>query len=338
MQEVALKAGVSKGTVSKALNRSWNISPTLRQKVLKTCEEMGYRMDCNFQDLIHKSKNGATRDIGFIIVGVDFSDLAYVQLLDGVVRGAEENHLRLSLIKLSGREKMVFDLPPVLRDRRVSGVIVSGMITPETIALLKKLELPYVIIGNYSEDVLGHGSSVELDISYTLYHLVDALKKNGRERIGYYYETPDSFFYLQCRKSLASAINQHDLPFHEGLFYAGNGKYYGLSEAIKNDLRSSVPPFDSIVCMNHRTALDLSHLILLESPKKKTTNIVLGILRSYPHEKLPVPTIYINANFDRLASQGVKLLSDHLENRDTEPKRLLIKPEVELELENSLSK
>ncbi len=333
MKDVALRAGVSKGTVSKVLNRSKGISPALREKVLKTCEEIGYRMDCNIQDLIHKSKNGATRDIGFVIVGVDFSDLAYVQLLDGVVSGVEDFCLRLSLIKLSGEETKVFDFPPVLRDQRVSGVVISGGITPRIISLLKKLNMPYVIIGNYSEDVLKHGSNVELDVGYAMYHLVDVLKKNNRRRIAYYYEIPNNFFFIQCRDALESAMKRHGLAFSDELVYVGEGKYSGLSDRIKKDIQSSEPPFDCIVCPDHRTSLDLSHLILLEASKEKPKNIILGTLRSYPHEKLPVPTVYINAKFERLAYYGVKILTEYLGNRHTEARRMLIKPDIELQLE-----
>ncbi len=333
MKDVALKAGVSKGTVSKALNNSWNISPKLREKILRTCEELGYRMDCHLQDLIHKSKTGATRDIGFVIVGVDFSDLAYVQLLDGVVRGVDEQHLRLSLIKLSGHETKVFDLPPVLRDRRVSGVIISGNLSATIIELFHKLEMPCVIIGNYSEDVLGHGSNVELDINYMTYHLVDALKRHGRRRIAYYYEVPDNFFFIQCRNALKSAICQYGLEYDENLVYVGSGKYCGLSEEIIEDIRKDFPPFDSIICMDHRISLDLSHVILWETSRTMTKDIILGVLRSYTYEQLPVPTIYVNANFDKLAWEGINLLTDLLKNGEVESKRLLMKPIIEPALE-----
>ncbi len=336
MKDVALKAGVSKGTVSKALNKSWSISPALREKILKTCEELGYRMDCNIQDLIHKSKTGATRDIGFVIVEVDFSDLAYVQLLDGIVKGVDERHLRLSLIKLSGKEEKIFDLPPVLRDRRVSGIIVSGSLSAKTMELLTKLEIPYVIIGNYSEEILGHGCNVELDINYMMYHLVGALKKHNRTRIAYYYEMPDNFFFLQCRDALKASLKLHQLEYDERLMYAGKGKYFGLSQQIIEDIKKDNPPFDSIICMDHRTSLDLSHIILLETSSDKPKNIVLGVLRSYAYEHLPVPTIYVDANFDRLALEGINLLDDLLKSGSkTEPKRLLIKPTIETELKEN---
>ena len=42
MQDIADKLGISKGTVSKALNGTANISEELQKKILETAVEMGY--------------------------------------------------------------------------------------------------------------------------------------------------------------------------------------------------------------------------------------------------------------------------------------------------------
>lgn len=42
INDIAKSLGISKGTVSKALNHSDDISETLRKKVLETAVEMGY--------------------------------------------------------------------------------------------------------------------------------------------------------------------------------------------------------------------------------------------------------------------------------------------------------
>lgn len=72
MDDVAVKAGVSKATVSRVLNGKNPVSPKARKKVLTACKSLNYRMNANIQDLILKSRNGFTRNLAFVMVDVSF--------------------------------------------------------------------------------------------------------------------------------------------------------------------------------------------------------------------------------------------------------------------------
>ena len=52
--DIATKLGVSKGTVSKALNNSSDISETLRKRVVETAVEMGYEKNRTRKDRAQK--------------------------------------------------------------------------------------------------------------------------------------------------------------------------------------------------------------------------------------------------------------------------------------------
>ena len=69
MLEVAQTLGLSKSAVSRALNNKSGVSDETRELVLKTCDQMGYRINPNIQDLVRRSISGVTKNIAFVLVG-----------------------------------------------------------------------------------------------------------------------------------------------------------------------------------------------------------------------------------------------------------------------------
>jgi len=55
INDIAKALGISKGTVSKALNHSDDISETLRKKVLETAVEMGYEKNVYEKEVCRNS-------------------------------------------------------------------------------------------------------------------------------------------------------------------------------------------------------------------------------------------------------------------------------------------
>ena len=54
INDIADKLGISKGTVSKALNQAGDVSETLRKKVLETAVEMGYERNLARRDTANR--------------------------------------------------------------------------------------------------------------------------------------------------------------------------------------------------------------------------------------------------------------------------------------------
>ncbi len=133
IRDVARACGVSTATVSKALNRKEDVAQTTRERVLDVCERLGYQLNSSIQDLARRGRNGLTRNIALVMVGKPFADPAYARAIDGVSQAADEHGLHLILERLRGDETRLIDLPPVLRDGRVDGMLVTGNLIMTTI-------------------------------------------------------------------------------------------------------------------------------------------------------------------------------------------------------------
>lgn len=193
--------GVCKATVSKVLNKRPGVSEETRRSVIRVCEELGYRLNPSIQDFVRKMVSGVTMNLAFVLVGVDFADPAYAPFIDGVARATEEGNYRLVFIKLSGEEESIFDLSPVLRDHRVDGVLISGKVDTSVLALINELDIPFIILGNYSNSISRDSVAVEIDVDLGVHKAIEQLKLLGKTRIACFSEGPGQLFLesvLQC--------------------------------------------------------------------------------------------------------------------------------------------
>jgi LacI family transcriptional regulator len=160
--DVARRAGVSRATVSYALNGRADgqmpISEETTQRVLEAVKELGYEPDVHAQAL----RSGSTKTIGLIIP--DIHNPHFWENADGVEQEARAAgyHLLLSSMDLS--PEYGGDIFKDLAGRRIDGLILMGAFINQsaeaknTLAHLKR-RLPLVEIsdrfnGNYDMDVV----------------------------------------------------------------------------------------------------------------------------------------------------------------------------------------
>lgn len=324
MDNVAEKAGVSKATVSRVLSGKSIVSEEVRKKVLTACKELNYKLNHNIQDLILKSRNGATRNIAFVLVGIDFADPAYARLVDGISAAINKYHYHLMLVKMSGQEKSIYDLPPVLRDMRVDGILISGSITPESVELIKTLEIQSVVIGNYSEHLLGPLSSVQAKLGLIVYDLIEKLVQAGKKRIAFVEEAPENYSSNLIFEGYRQALKAFSLPFDKSICYFGRGVLTGMFETLKPVFRKKELPFDSIFCPDMRIAREVSHLIIGHFGLEREITVPVAAIRQSSYHTLSVPAVYTDLNVEKRVEAAFTQLVDQIEGRKN-PQTIMIK-------------
>lgn len=156
IREVARLAGVSVATVSKALNRSGNVSEALQTRVAAAARTLGYAPHASARSL----RSGATRTLGLLVA--DLANPYFLRLVESIERLAsaggysvilcnsaedparEERHLAMLMsqradgifliptrIGWNGRPAAMADLPmpTVLVDRNVEGLGLDSVTT-----------------------------------------------------------------------------------------------------------------------------------------------------------------------------------------------------------------
>jgi LacI family transcriptional regulator len=178
VKDVALRAGVSTGTVSNVMNHPERVSAAVVQRVQAAIEELGFIRN----DAARQLRAGQSKNIGLVVLDVRnpfFTDLA---------RGAEDRASEGGFSVTLGnsdenpdREATYLDL---FEEQRVHGVLISpiGDIT-ERLVRLRRRGIPAVLVDRSSGD--GDFSSVSVDDVVGGRLATRHLLETGRRRIAF---------------------------------------------------------------------------------------------------------------------------------------------------------
>ncbi|WP_051393551.1 LacI family DNA-binding transcriptional regulator [Glycomyces arizonensis] len=164
--DVAAEAGVSRQTVTRAVNGMGDISESTRRRVLEAVERLGYRPSRFARNLVTRQKQHA---LGLVVASFDnpyYTDIAASMLSAAAERGWQ-------VILASATD----DAVPSMLSSQVDVVVMhyTGSAVRETVG-----GPPIVYLETGHPDV----HAVELDIESGIVAIVDALRERGARRFG----------------------------------------------------------------------------------------------------------------------------------------------------------
>lgn len=141
IRDVAKRAGVGIGTVSRVLNRNPNVSETTRQRILAAIEELDFRPNPTAQRL----SLGRSYTIG--IIGPFFIAHSYIQRLRGIEAALAETNFDLILFNVESVEQRQRTFRRVARRERVEGLLILSLgPTDEEVLRLASAGAPTVLL------------------------------------------------------------------------------------------------------------------------------------------------------------------------------------------------
>lgn len=160
LEQIGMRAGVSRSTVSRVLNGQRDVRPEVRARVEAVIEETGYHPNPAARALVSK-RSGL---IGLVMVTeVDelFGDPYYSALINGIHRGCAESDVVLAVFPASGTEGPYDALTPQIAQRFVDGVILTAVPhSAPLIAALRARGKRMVVIGHPADD----GAIIRIDV------------------------------------------------------------------------------------------------------------------------------------------------------------------------------
>jgi DNA-binding LacI/PurR family transcriptional regulator len=141
IRDVAARAGVGVGTVSRVLNDSPGVAHATRKRVRAVMDELGYRPSTTARNL----SLGRTQTLG--VIAPFFTSASVVERLRGIHDVVGESVYDLTLFNIETREQRRIALRRFARRERVDGVIVISL--PLTVAEVRALDragVPAVLV------------------------------------------------------------------------------------------------------------------------------------------------------------------------------------------------
>lgn len=181
LKDIADRAGVSIVSVSKALSGQRGVSEETRKKIEDLAQQMGYRAPSSEERKFKTSYN-----IGILIESAFFStsNSFYGALLKYVNAHASEMKCFTMLEVISQQEEEEMELPQMIREKRVDGIIIIGILPDAYLsALMDATDIPILCL-----DFTPRGQkqdSVISDNFYGAYRLTNYLFELGHRKIAY---------------------------------------------------------------------------------------------------------------------------------------------------------
>jgi LacI family transcriptional regulator len=148
VRDVARKAGVSVGTVSRVLNANPEVKPALRRRVEAALRSLAYRPQAAVRNL---SRN-ASPVFSFVLSNRDLLHPFHSRILEGVSRQCEEDgyFVLFSTFRYSPDAPVDrMEVPMVLQAHGIADcLILAGTNYPNLLAALDGMGIPYVLLGN----------------------------------------------------------------------------------------------------------------------------------------------------------------------------------------------
>lgn len=211
IRDVAKRAGVGVGTVSRVLNDSPAVSDHTREKVLAAIDALDFRPSPVARRL---SLGGRSLAIGIVVPF--FTRPAFVGRLQGIEAAIAHSEYDLILYNVETPEQRDNLFRRIPHERRVDGlIIISLRPSDEAVDYFKRFGIPVVLLDAMHPDLV----SISIDDIDGGYQATEYLIKLGHRRIAYISDDLDSPFGFVASAErfdgYQQALKKHKVPFRK---------------------------------------------------------------------------------------------------------------------------
>lgn len=177
LEDIAKKLGVSSVTISKALNDKEGVSEELRTKIKVLAEEMGYKGKKSNESSTNKG------DIGIVIPAryIDKNSSFYWEMYERLINWLSTYGYYGILEIMNKEDEMQLEMPRVVKDGKVEGVIVVGQAMKNYMIMMQESDVPTVFLDAYDSSVVS--DAIISDGFYGMYLMTNYLIERGHKEI-----------------------------------------------------------------------------------------------------------------------------------------------------------
>ncbi|NRT73229.1 LacI family DNA-binding transcriptional regulator [Clostridium beijerinckii] len=294
VQDIADELGISRNTVSKALNNTGTLAEATKSKIIQKAIEMGYKQFAYVNNVSSISPNSSlNKEIALLTSSMPNSSHFGSHLLSGFEEKMSTLGYRLSMYVVRDNELNSSSLPSNFKPELVDGIICIEMFDKNYSELICGLDIPTLFIDSPST----HNSKpVNADILlmenfHSTYNIIKTLINNNKTNIGFVGDIYHCESFYERWKGYCSALLDSKLSFDVNNSIIENDKEpYSDPEWLGNKIMNlSVLP-QALVCANDF--------------------IAINVIRALKHKNIYVPDDILICGFDD--SMESKIIEPHL--------------------------
>ncbi len=269
IQDIADALGLSRNTVSKAINNTGVIADATRDNILKKAAEMGYKQFSYFSPAsmpaVRKNEVGTKNEISLFTTGrLDSSHFAST-MLDKLQQQFSEAGYGLAIYRLLLDDIKELRLPVHFNTSRSAGIICTELFDLPYCRMLTELSMPLLFVDSpfvFDQKPLA-ADILLMDNTTSIYSFVGEMHSRGIRRIGFVGEPKHcrSFYerYCACRTACSIFEIDNDPSFNVNYVSKFPGTYTDddiFLDFMRKRLSEMDPLPEVLICANDFVAID----------------------------------------------------------------------------------
>lgn len=263
VKDIARRAEVSVGTVSRVFHSHANVTEEMRQRVLRAARDLGYSKQV-MQDT-RREGHQAIKEIGFLYcssvdTGSAISNPFWSPILHGVEAEARKTNSKVTYRDVGHLVPTPQLLRTTLQEMQLGGILLVGPAEAETIQLIKEINIPLVLVDNFVRGL--KIDTVLCDNFEGARMAVEHLLQQGHRQIAFIGgpatpgPRPIQTIYTIERRAAGyrTALLDSGIPVDYSLTAACTLSTNGGYQACKALLQAGTP-FTALFCANDETAI-----------------------------------------------------------------------------------
>ena len=330
MKDIAKAHGISVNAVSLALNNRPGVSDDTRMKILRTADEMGY-----LETKEKFVKTFARTNICVMMQKRYSKDMDfYGRVLYAVVEEAKKSGYD-TLIEFF--DDKAFQVPKIIKERRVAGVIVIGKIHDDNVGQIRNYHAPIVLVDHAS--LTQNIDSIITDNKLGGYVITRYLIEKGFREIGFYGELKYSLSIKERYWGYREAIDDlfgDELAYSFEDYIQRYSILSGMEEAVlTNDnkkiemlVQENLPLPEVFVCSNDKAAISLIMALQVLGYKVPEDISIVGFDNIDMCESIYPKLTTVNVNKERMGKRAVQRLIYKMSHRNSLTENSVISVEL----------
>ena len=324
LEAVARHAGVSRQTVSNAVNAPDRLRPETLDRVLRAVGELGYRANRNARSL----RTRASRLIGFRIDPTVSSgaDSLLDHFLHELARGAQERGYHILVFTPTDPADDLSGYDDLLRSMAVDAFVIAATHQrDERLAWLREQGAPFVAFGRPWEPGAEH-PWVDVDGAAGTSAAVEHLVEEGHRRIAYVGWPAGSEVGEDRRQGWQRAMRRHRLATRGLAVEVPDGLEPGRAAATA--LLDTASPPTGFVCASDQLAAGVLHAVAARGLQAGSDVGVVGFDDSPPARLLRPSLTSVRQPLTEIAAEVVRMIEDLLAGRTPDPPGVVLTPSL----------
>ncbi|MCK4965684.1 LacI family DNA-binding transcriptional regulator [bacterium] len=321
INDIAKIVGVSKNTVSRALNDKTDISAKTKRIILKTAKDLNYTPNYIARSLVKKETN----TIGVLIPNI--SDSFYTELLTGIEHSARKSKYNIILSNTNGNSKIEIDSIRMLLEMRVDGMLICPTEkNEEYIDLLQKSNVPWVLLKSYTD--LIDCDTVYVDVTQGAYQAVNHLIQKGYKKIYHIYSMQHKHDGKQRIEGCKKAFFENKIPLTRLKLIHSEWKHNAYYNAVKENINCNGKRI-GIFAYDDEMALSVCKAVVDKGLKIPEDVGVIGYDNIVSSEYYMKSLTTVDYPKSEIGSKGAELLIKRMKSKKRlKPKQIVLMPKL----------